>query len=135
MTDAGSDLRLIDAVELNALLQGENEIALLDAREELSFGQAHILYASCMPLSRLELLATAMVPRKSAQIVLCDAGEGLAERAARRLLHFGYQDVSVLDGGIAAWSGIGNIQRRQRPEQGLWRVRRAPLRDAIGVGR
>lgn len=107
MTDAVSDLRLMGAVELNTLLQGESEIALLDAREELSFGQAHILYASCMPLSRLELLATAMVPRKSVQIVLCDAGEGLAERAARRLLHFGYQDVSVLDGGIAAWREAG----------------------------
>ena len=62
MTDDSGDCRSIGATELNELLQGENEIALLDAREELSFGQAHILYASCLPLSRLELLADAKVP-------------------------------------------------------------------------
>ena len=81
MTDASPDYPRIGVNELNNLLQGEEEIALLDAREELSFGQAHILYASCMPLSRLELLADAMVPRRSVRIVVCDGGEGLAERA------------------------------------------------------
>lgn len=107
MTTEGPGFRTVSASELNTLLQGDDEIALLDAREELSFGQAHILYASCMPVSRLELLAAAMVPRKSAQIVVCDAGEGLAARAAERLLHFGYKDVSVLDGGIEAWRQAG----------------------------
>jgi len=107
MTDASAKLRLISPSELNALLQGDDEIALLDAREELSFGQAHILYASCMPLSRLEILAAAMVPRRSTRVVVCDACEGQAERAARRLLHFGYRDVSVLDGGIDAWREAG----------------------------
>ena len=107
MTDAPAGCRLISATALNDLLQGDHEIALLDAREELSFGQAHILYASCMPLSRLEVLAVAMVPRRSTQIVVCDAGEGLAERAAKSLLHFGYRDVSVLDGGIDAWREAG----------------------------
>ena len=103
MTDASNDLPRIGAVELNELLQGDEEIALLDAREELSFGQAHILYASCMPLSRLELLADAMVPRRSVRIVVCDGGEGFDERAAKRLSELGYENVSVLDGGVDAW--------------------------------
>ncbi len=107
MTDASTGCRLIGVTELNTLLQGDDEIALLDAREELSFGQAHILYASCMPLSRLELVAAAMVPRKRTRIVVCDGGEGFAERAAKRLLQFGYQDVSVLDGGVEAWREAG----------------------------
>jgi len=107
MTNLSTDLPLVSATDLNTLLQGEDEIALLDAREELSFGQAHILYASCMPLSRLELRARAMVPRVATRIVVCDAGEGLAERAAHRLLHFGYENVSVLDGGIDAWRDAG----------------------------
>ncbi|NCF30069.1 MAG: hypothetical protein GWP69_22060, partial [Gammaproteobacteria bacterium] len=46
MTDVPIGCPLISATDLNILLQGEDEIALLDAREELSFGQAHILYAS-----------------------------------------------------------------------------------------
>ncbi len=107
MTNASVDCPRISALELNDLLRGENEIALLDAREELSFGQAHILYASCMPLSRLELLADAMVPRRSACVVVCDGGEGLAARAAIRLLQLGYENVSVLDGGVEAWRKAG----------------------------
>jgi len=97
----------IGARELHALLRGDEELALLDVREELAFGQSHILYASCMPLSRLECLAMRMVPRRSTPIVVCDAGEGLAERAARRLGHFGYADVKVLDGGVGAWGEAG----------------------------
>ena len=107
MTNELSGSRLIGARELNDLLQGSDEIALLDAREELSFGQAHILYASCLPLSRLEVLASAMVPRKSVRVVVCDGGEGLAERAAVRYVQFGYEDVSVLDGGVDAWREAG----------------------------
>ena len=107
MTDVPIGCRSISTTELNNLLHGEDEIALLDAREELSFGQAHILYASCLPLSRLEILAAAMIPRRSTQIVICDNGEGLAERAAKLLLHFDYQDVSVLDGGIESWREAG----------------------------
>jgi rhodanese-related sulfurtransferase len=97
----------MNANELNELLQSEEEIALLDAREELSFGQAHILYASCMPLSRLELLADAMVPRRSVPVVVCDGGEGFAERAAKRLSELGYENVSLLDGGVDAWREAG----------------------------
>jgi rhodanese-related sulfurtransferase len=79
------------------------EIAIVDAREEGSFHNRHLLMASCLPLSRLELLAPNLLPRCSVPIVVCDAGEGLAERAAARLIEGGYTDVSVLAGGVAAW--------------------------------
>ena len=63
--------------------------------------------ASCLPLSRLELIAPGLLPRRSVPIVVCDAGEGLAERAAARLTAGGYTDVSVLAGGVAAWEAAG----------------------------
>jgi rhodanese-related sulfurtransferase len=63
--------------------------------------------ASCLPLSRLELIAPGLLPRRSAPIVVCDEGEGLAERAAARLIEGGYTDVSVLEGGIMAWEAAG----------------------------
>ena len=83
------------------------EIAIVDAREEGSFHNRHLLMASCLPLSRLELLAPALLPRRSAPIVVCDDGEGLAERAAGRLIAGGYDDVSVLQGGVTAWAAAG----------------------------
>src|SRR6516162_11775936 len=78
------------------LRSGGGEIAIVDAREEGSFHNRHLLMASCLPLSRLELLAPGLLPRRSAQIVVCDAGDGLAERAAARLIEGGYTDVSIL---------------------------------------
>ena len=97
----------IDAAKLKAALHDGGEIALLDARDEVPFDARHLLMAACMPLSRLELLLDASVPRRSTRVVWCDDGEGLAERAARRMSAFGYTDVSVLQGGIAAWEALG----------------------------
>ena len=104
MTDA---MKRVNARELKERLHDGGEIALLDAREEAVFGRRHLLMASCVPLSRLELLVDNLVPRRGARVVWCDDGEGLAVRAARRMSALGYQDVAVLDGGIAAWEAAG----------------------------
>ncbi len=97
----------IDPAQLRQWLKDGEELALFDVREELVFGGAHILYSSCLPLSRLELKVAALAPRRSVRIVICDGGEGLAERAAARLGELGYDHVSVLDGGTLAWSDAG----------------------------
>src|ERR1700751_2261631 len=93
----------ITAAELRARLHDGGEIAIVDAREEGSFHERHLLMASCLPLSRLELLAAALLPRRSAPIVVCDAGGGVAERAAARLIAGGWSDVAVLNSGVEAW--------------------------------
>jgi len=100
-------VRTIDAAHLKAALHDGGEIALLDAREEVPFDARHLLMAACVPLSRLELLVDACVPRRSTRVVWCDDGEGLARRAAVRMASFGYTDVSVLTGGITAWEAAG----------------------------
>ena len=99
--------RNITPAELHARFQAGGEIAIVDAREEGSFHERHLLMASCLPLSRLELITPGLIPRRSAPIVVCDYGEGLAERAAARLIAGGYADVSVLTGGVAAWEAAG----------------------------
>jgi rhodanese-related sulfurtransferase len=97
----------ITAAELRERFRSGGEIAIVDAREEGVFHDRHLLMASCLPLSRLELIAPGLLPRRSAPIVVCDDGEGLAERAAARLIQGGYSDVSVLAGGVAAWEAAG----------------------------
>ncbi len=104
---SGSKIKRIDARALKAQLHDGGELALLDAREELPFGKRHLLMASCVPLSRLELLVDDLVPRRGARVVWCDDGEGLGARAAERMSALGYQDVAWLDGGIAAWEAAG----------------------------
>ena len=97
----------VTATELRNMILGDEELALLDAREEGTFHDSHLFYASCCALSRLERLAPRLVPRRGARVVVCDAGAGEAERAAARLRALGYTDVSVLEGGIDAWAAAG----------------------------
>src|SRR5271165_3786274 len=97
----------VTAAQLRDRLHSDGEIAIVDAREQGSFHERHLLMASCLPLSRLELIAPGVLPRRAAPIVVCDAGEGLAERAAARLTEGGYTDVSVLAGGVKAWEVAG----------------------------
>ncbi len=97
----------ISAKQLKSMLHDGNEIALLDVREEGVFAKRHLLLAASAPLSRLEVCVPLLVPRRSARIVICDGNEGLAQRAADKLVRHGYSDVMVLDGGVDAWAAQG----------------------------
>ena len=68
--------------------------------------RAPILLASNAPLSRLDRRAPPGAAAGAA-VVLCDGGDGLAERAAGILARFGYSDLAVLDGGVEGWRAAG----------------------------
>ncbi len=93
----------ISAQTLKTQIKDGGEIAILDAREEMAFGKRHLLLASCVPLSRMELMIDDLVPRRDTRVIWCDDGEGYAALAAERMAGLGYSDVSILDGGVAAW--------------------------------
>ena len=117
----------IDPLSLRELLRTTAPPVLLDLREEGVFEKEHLLFATHLALSQLELSIRRLVPRFSTPVVLCDGGgkgkgegsgedggentegntEGLAERGAERLLRFGYGDVSILVGGVAGWKAAG----------------------------
>ena len=100
-------VRGVSAPALRAMLLDGQELALLDVREERVFSESHLLFARCVPLSRLELRMARLVPRRVTRIVLVDAADGLAARAASVLTKAGYTDLSILTGGIVAWEAAG----------------------------
>jgi len=101
-------MKTVSAKRLKSMLHSTGEIALLDVREAGQFGESHLLFATPLPYSRLELDVGELVPRKSARIVVCDDGVlGIAGRFAKRLQALGYTDVSVLDGGTKGWAAAG----------------------------
>jgi rhodanese-related sulfurtransferase len=102
-------VKRIAPAALKAAIRDGAELAILDAREEGEFGASHLFWASPLPLSRLELMARALVPNPGARIVVTDDGRGLAERAAAGLEAMGFTDVSVLDGGTPAWARAGYV--------------------------
>lgn len=99
----------IETNELKSRLHDGTEIALLDVREHGEYGEAHLFYAVHVPYSKLERETKRLVPNTQAPIVLVDErDEGLARRAANRLIDMGYTNVSVLNGGQRAWQASGH---------------------------
>lgn len=96
---------------LKEMLHDQDELALLDVREQGVFANEHQLLACCIPLSHLELRLCDMVPRLRTRMVLVDQGLSeklrLAEKAAERLASFGYSNVAILEGGIDGWRAAG----------------------------
>ena len=97
----------IDASTLKASLSDGRELALIDVRELGQFGEGHLFFAVPLAYSRFELGLATLVPNPSVRLVLCDAGEGVAERAAARAEALGYDNVAVLAGGVDAWRKAG----------------------------
>ena len=103
--------KFIDAPKLKTLIRGVGqsgaELALLDVREAGQFGADHMLHAVPCPYSILETCVFLLVPRKSARVVLIDAADGTAQKAARRMAAMGYTNILILRGGNAAWAAAG----------------------------
>jgi rhodanese-related sulfurtransferase len=102
-----TDVRRVGAQTLRAMLLDGKELALLDVREERVFSEGHLLFARCVPLSRIELNIARLVPRRATRVVLVDADDGLAARAAAVLAAGGYSNVSILEGGLIGWEAAG----------------------------
>ncbi|WP_341312529.1 rhodanese-related sulfurtransferase [Paraburkholderia sp. IMGN_8] len=102
-----TEFRTLSFKDVRRALLERQEIALVDVREEDPHARSHPLFAANLPLSRLELEAPLRLPRLAVPIVVFDDGEGLAERAARRLSELGYTGVGLLEGGLQGWRKAG----------------------------
>jgi len=107
---------LLSVQQVKALLKSGEVFAFFDVREEGEFStQGHPLFATPLPLSRLEPRALALLPDPHTRIVLMDGGEdehdpqwsGRANRAAAKLSELGYTDLAVMKGGLKAWREAG----------------------------
>jgi rhodanese-related sulfurtransferase len=92
---------------VRSLLRGRAEVALLDVRPEGVFAQGHPLFAANLPLGLIEVEALDRLPRSATPVVVYGRGLDDAGRAAAALTALGYTDVSLLEGGLAAWESSG----------------------------
>ena len=99
----------INASFLKKELANNNELALLDVREQGQYGEGHPFHAAPLAYSSLELEAGRLIPNLAVSVVLFDDGNGdtLGLRAASRLIAMGYQNVRVLEDGISGWREAG----------------------------
>jgi rhodanese-related sulfurtransferase/predicted metal-dependent enzyme (double-stranded beta helix superfamily) len=107
---------LVSVQQVKAMLKSGEVFAFFDVREEGEFStKGHPLFATPLPLSRLEPRAAALLPDPHTRIVLMDSGEdgvdpqwaGRANRAAARLSRLGYTNLAMVKGGMKAWREAG----------------------------
>jgi rhodanese-related sulfurtransferase len=107
---------LLGVQRVKEMLKSGEVFAFFDVREEGEFSiKGHPLFATPLPLSRLEPRAFALLPDPGTRIVLMDSGEpnqdpqwaGRANRAAARLSQLGYTNLAVMNGGLKAWRDAG----------------------------
>ncbi len=103
---------LLTVQQVKAMLKSGEVFAFFDVREEGEFSiKGHPLFATPLPLSRLEPRAFALLPDPDTRIVLMDSGEegqtGRANRAAARLSKMGYTNLAVVKDGLKAWRDAG----------------------------
>ena len=103
---------MVSVQDVKAMLKSNEVFAFFDVREEGEFSiKGHPLFATPLPLSRLEPRVFALLPDPKTRVVLMDAGDegenGRANRGAARLKQMGYSNVVVMKGGLKAWADAG----------------------------
>lgn len=100
-------VKVVGAKAVKTWLADTREFAFLDVREHGQYGEGHPFHATSAPFSRFEPEIVRLVPNLGVRVVLLDAGDGVAQRAATAAEALGYRDINVLDGGADGWKAAG----------------------------
>ena len=97
---------------------GDPALTIVDVRDRHLFNTTRIPGAISLPLSELSDRALTSLELTRDLYIYGDTDEETAE-AAHQLRHAGYQNVSEVRGGVAAWKAVGfpveSIYSRQSP--------------------
>ncbi len=100
-------MKLKSALEIKQLFSSDQEVAFIDIREAAQYGAGHPFFVSHVPYSILESRILEFVPCFKTIMVLIDDNDGVAHKAADHLENMGYDNILIVDGGIAAWKAAG----------------------------
>jgi rhodanese-related sulfurtransferase len=100
--EAQSDVHVLKS----RLEWGEPAFTILDVRDRQTYNEGHILGAMPMPVDELVERAVPSVD-KSRDIYIYGVNEEQTAQAVQLLRSNGFEHVSELKGGLAAWKAIG----------------------------
>ncbi len=83
--------------------------ALFDVRERGEYNAQQIFTATSLPRGQIEFRLLSLVPTYHVPLVAYDDGGERASLAAATMEQMGYEKVSVLEGGLPAWSSAGYL--------------------------
>ncbi len=121
------DQKKSDAHVLKSRLEwGEPAFTILDVRDRPTYNEGHIMGALSMPMDGLGNTATESLA-KSRDIYVYGASDADTTQAAQALRSKGFENVSELKGGLAAWKAIGG------PTEGIVESRTPAGKDDYNV--
>lgn len=97
----GKGLSTAEAIQLINQRQG----VWVDVRPAEQFRAGHIAQARSLPAAEVEQKASSL-PKNKPLLLVCETGRD-SNRIAARLRTQGFAEVSVLEGGMRAWSSAG----------------------------
>jgi molybdopterin/thiamine biosynthesis adenylyltransferase/rhodanese-related sulfurtransferase len=135
MAEARKEVPEVTAQQVNELLQNNGKSpVILDVRESDEWRQGHLEGALPLPRGFLEIKVETTVPDKNAPIIAYCAGGVRSLLAAKVMKEMGYQNVSSMAGGYAAWKngGFKWVQDFQYTPEQLIRYSRHFLLPEVG---
>ena len=135
MADARKEIPEVTAQQVNDLLtsNGKSQV-VLDVREKDEWREGHLEGAVSLPRGFLEIKVEGTVPDKNTPIIAYCAGGVRSLLAAKIMKEMGYQNVSSMAGGYAAWKNAGYkwVQDFQFTPEQLIRYSRHFLLSEVG---
>lgn len=135
MAEARKEIPEVSAQQVNELLKNNGKSpVLLDVRESDEWRQGHLEGALPLPRGFLEIKVETTVPSKETPIIAYCAGGVRSLLAAKAMKEMGYQNVSSMAGGYAAWKngGFKWVQDFQYTPEQLIRYSRHFLLPEVG---
>ena len=135
MAEARKEIPEVSAQQVNELLKNNGKSpVLLDVRESDEWRQGHLEGALPLPRGFLEIKVETAVPNKDTPIIAYCAGGVRSLLAAKAMKEMGYQNVSSMAGGYAAWKngGFKWVQDFQYTPEQLIRYSRHFLLPEVG---
>ena len=96
----------VSPAQLTDLINRQNAL-VVDLRGQGDFEKGHIIGARHMLPSQVDPEGKVLAKAKETPVVLVCAVGATASATAQKLVKAGFKQVSVLDGGVAAWTGAG----------------------------
>ena len=96
----------ISPSQLTHLINHEDAL-VLDIRGQGDFEKGHIIGSRHMLPSQVDPAGKLLAKAKESPVVLVCAAGVTASGTAEKLVKAGFKQVSVLDGGLGAWTGAG----------------------------
>ena len=98
--------KAVTPAQLTELINRENAL-VVDLRAQTDFEKGHIIGAKHLLPSGVDPEGKVLAKAKESPVVLVCAAGLTASASAEKLVKAGFKQVSVLDGGVGAWTAAG----------------------------